>query len=142
MENKKTFKKENLGRTVKKYRLLHDLSVEDLAKLLDLSTAFVGLIERGHRGVNLKNLVKLSEIFNVDINELLYDEDSGYPFSKKSGLTGFAEPGISLQEDKERKMKTLKALCTGLGGDEIEFLIENIKSLKKLKYRESGGELE
>ena len=133
----KPFKKENLGRTIKKFRVLHDLTVDDLARLLDLSTAFVGLIERGHRGVNLKNLVKLSEIFNVDINELLYgdDEDEDYD-DRRRGVPGFSEPKKALsEEERDKKLKTLNSLCTGLDENEIEFLIENIKSLKKLKYK-------
>ena len=126
----KTFVKENLGKTVKKYRLMYDLSIEELAKLLGLSSAFVGLIERGERGINLKNLVRLSEIFDIDINLLIYDNGLGL---KERKLLGFSEPK---ETEEERKLRSLSALLTGLNAKELEFIIENVKSLKKMQDKQ------
>jgi len=113
----KIFIRENLGATIKKYRLMHGISVEDLAKMLNLSVAFVGLIERGFRGVNLKNLVRISEIFDMDINDLLYDTDS--------------TPIVESPEMK--KIRALTALATDLSEKELDFAIESIKCLKKMR---------
>jgi len=126
----KAFIKENLGKTVKKYRLMYDLSIEELAKLLGLSSAFVGLIERGERGVSLKNLVRLSEIFDIDINQLIYDSSLEH---KDRKLLGFSEPK---ETEEERKLRSLSALLTGLNAKELEYIIENVKSLKRMQGKE------
>ena len=43
-----------------------------MAKLLDLTPGFVGLIERGFRGTNAYVLAKLSKIFNIPIDQIFY----------------------------------------------------------------------
>ena len=121
----KVFHHERLGRVIKKYRLKYDLSVDELASLMGLSSVFVGLMERGARGVNLKNLVRLSEIFDVDINMLLYDE-----YFEKSNSPAFSE---QKETKEERKLRTLKAICSDLTGEELDYITENVKNLKKMK---------
>ncbi|MCL2610680.1 MAG: helix-turn-helix domain-containing protein [Defluviitaleaceae bacterium] len=113
----KVFKKEILGNTMKKYRLAYDLSVEELARLLGVSSAFVGLIERGERGLSLKNLVRLTEIFDVDINELIYD-------------TG---ENLTVATPQERPLRSLSALLTGLNEKEMQHIIVLVQSLKTLR---------
>lgn len=122
----KIFRKENLGQTIRKYRMIHGLSMEELAKLLNLSPAFVGLIERGSRGVNLKNLVRLSEIFDIDINLLLYD------ISQEDLLEDSETP-------EKIKLRSLNALCSNLDEEELDFISDYIKSFKKFKYKDSNS---
>ena len=117
----KVFKKENLGKTMKKYRLAYNLSVEELAKLLDVSSAFIGLIESGKRNLNLKNLVRLTEIFDVNINELIYDTGES--------LT------IKLTQE-ERQLRALSALLTGLNENELKYIIANVENLKILRGKD------
>jgi len=114
----KVFNKEILGKTIKKYRIAYNLSVNELAGLLGLSAAFVGLIERGEKGVSLKNLVRLTEIFDVDINKLVYDTDES--------LTSKLSP-------VERQLRSLSAILTGLGVRELEYIMANVELLKKFK---------
>ncbi|MCL2610648.1 MAG: helix-turn-helix domain-containing protein [Defluviitaleaceae bacterium] len=117
----RVFNKENLGKTIKKYRLAYDLSVNELAELLGLSATFVGLIERGERGVSLKNMVCLTKIFDVDINELVYD--TGESLAVKLTL-------------EERKLKSLYALLTGLNERELRYIMANVENLKILKNKD------
>lgn len=62
-----------------KLRLLretHHLSQEDMANKLSMSTKGYAKIERGETRSNLPRLEQISEIFNMDILELLaYGED-------------------------------------------------------------------
>ena len=111
-----------IGRNIRRLRDNHGLSTEELAGMLDLSVAFIGLIERGQRGLKLDNLIKLTEIFSIDINDLIQPNyDSGSTVSEgKENL-------------KEKRRKTLNSLVYDLDEKELEFVISCIKSLKKVR---------
>ena len=44
------------GKNLKKFRTKKNISQEELALLCDLNRNFIGLIERGKRGISLKNI--------------------------------------------------------------------------------------
>lgn len=60
-----------LARKVKRLRGERRWSQEECAATLDIATAYLSRIERGVVNVTLKNLVKLSTGFEVDVSELL-----------------------------------------------------------------------
>jgi transcriptional regulator with XRE-family HTH domain len=123
----KEFNHERLGSVMKKYRLHYGLSIDELAELMGLSSVFVGLMEKGARGVNLKNVVRLSEIFDVDVNLLLYDE-----YFEKDKTQDFSKTEETLEE---MKLRTLKAICSNLGIEELDYITANVKNLMKMKGR-------
>ena len=57
----------NLGKNIKKYRLLNGISQEKLSEMLDANSKFVGHVERVERFISLKKLIQLSKILNVPI---------------------------------------------------------------------------
>ncbi|MCL2610546.1 MAG: helix-turn-helix domain-containing protein [Defluviitaleaceae bacterium] len=113
----KIFKKENLGKTLEKYRKMHNLSTAELGRLMGVSQTFVSQMERGIRHVSLKSLVRMSEVFDVSIDKLIYDDENT----------------TAIQSPKEKKLKNLYALCTSLDEDELEYVISNIENFIKLK---------
>lgn len=61
----------DLGRRVKELRRKQSLTQEALAEKLDISTSFLGHIERGTRIASLETLVKLCIALDTDPNYLL-----------------------------------------------------------------------
>ncbi|MBI4476019.1 MAG: helix-turn-helix transcriptional regulator [Acidobacteria bacterium] len=59
-----------LAARVKQLRRAHRLTQEQLAERAGLSYKFVGEIERGTGNPSLETLEKLSDAFEIDINEL------------------------------------------------------------------------
>lgn len=63
----------NLGKRIKEERLKLNLTQEQLAEYTDISTSYMGQIERGERKVTLETLVKITNKLNVSIDYLLKD---------------------------------------------------------------------
>lgn len=61
----------DLGRRVKELRRKQSLTQEALAEKLDISTSFLGHIERGTRIASLETLAKLCQALDTDPNYLL-----------------------------------------------------------------------
>jgi len=107
-----------IGSNIRSERIARDMSLEELAELLELSTGSVGLIERGERGATNYTLSKLSAIFQRTIDEF---------FEKPQAM--------KLSEPDEIKVKRTKitSLLHGLGLEELDFMIQVIKSLKTMR---------
>lgn len=63
----------NLGKRIREERLNLNLTQEQLAEYVDISTSYIGQIERGERKVTLDTLVRISNRLNVSIDYLLKD---------------------------------------------------------------------
>ncbi|MDR1327473.1 MAG: helix-turn-helix domain-containing protein [Heliobacteriaceae bacterium] len=61
-------KLKKLGKNVKIERIRNDLSQEQLAELLGVSTRTVSMIENGLQHPKFFLVVKIAEVLNVDIN--------------------------------------------------------------------------
>ena len=53
----------NIGTNIRLLRKSRGLTIEDLACVLDIAPGFLGLVERGTRGVSLANLARISIFF-------------------------------------------------------------------------------
>lgn len=62
-----------IGKRVRKLRLDKCLSQELLAEQCDISTSFLGHIERGTRKMSLETLVRLAAVLDVSTDYLLAD---------------------------------------------------------------------
>ena len=62
-----------LGEKIKKERLRNRLTQEMLAEMADITSSYVGQIERGERKVTLSKLVRIANVLNVSIDYLLSD---------------------------------------------------------------------
>lgn len=63
----------NFGYRVRGLRLEKKLSQEKLAILMEMDRTYASRIERGLANVSLKTLVKLSEVLEVEIGEMMRD---------------------------------------------------------------------
>lgn len=60
-----------IGKNIRIERKMHNLSTEELARRLDLSASYIGLLERGIRCPSLKCLFKICDIFDISIEDLI-----------------------------------------------------------------------
>lgn len=60
-----------IGQRIREERTKLRLTREKFAEILDLSTNFLGQIERGEKKMSLETLVKISECLHVSVDYLL-----------------------------------------------------------------------
>jgi transcriptional regulator with XRE-family HTH domain len=56
-----------IGKNVRKYRKLSNISQEKLSEILDVNSKFIGHVERFERFISLKKLIEIAEYFNVPV---------------------------------------------------------------------------
>lgn len=64
---------QSLGKRIREERLKLNLTQERLAEDVDLSTAYIGQIERGERSLTLDNLIAVANRLGVTVDYLLSD---------------------------------------------------------------------
>ena len=57
-----------IGENIRQERMARNISLEELAAILGLTSGFVGLIERGQRGATPITLLKLSTAFGLPVD--------------------------------------------------------------------------
>jgi transcriptional regulator with XRE-family HTH domain len=62
-----------LGKRIREERLRCNLTQEQTAECINVSTAYIGLVERGERSVTLEKIIALADCFHVSIDYLLQD---------------------------------------------------------------------
>lgn len=80
-----------LGSRIKNKRLSLNMTQEKLAELVDISAVYVGQIERGDRHMTLDILLKISEVLDVSIEELLKDNTMNNINSRISELVNLVK---------------------------------------------------
>lgn len=71
-----------MGQRISNERRKYDLTREQLAELIDLSSTFLGQVERGEKKMGLESLIRLSETLHVSVDYLLKGQSQ--PTSQKS----------------------------------------------------------
>ena len=80
-----------LGARIKNKRLEKNLTQEQLAEKVDLSAVYIGQIERGERKMTIQTLVKLANVLETSIEELLSDSTEGNLNAKLNELLEVAK---------------------------------------------------
>lgn len=62
-----------LGKRIREERSKQHLTQEQLAEDINISTAYLGQIERGERNLTLDKLIKIANRLGVTVDYLLYD---------------------------------------------------------------------
>lgn len=107
----------SLGKKIRRERLKKNLTIEQLAEILGLSASYMGLIERGQRGISIETLCKLSNIFKVSTDYLLFSKDYNENNINTRLLNLFQEEIIDLTGECSKK--------------NLRFIVEFIKLLKQ-----------
>ena len=80
-----------LGTRIKNKRLEKNLTQEQLVEKVDLSAVYIGQIERGERKMTIQTLVKLANVLETSIEELLSDSTEGNLNAKLNELLEVAK---------------------------------------------------
>ena len=68
-----------IGKNIRKYRKEKDIRQDKLAEMADLSTNYIGMIERGEKIPSLEAFLKICEALDVSADMLLADTNyNGY----------------------------------------------------------------
>ena len=63
----------NLGVVIRRLRRSKSLTQRDLADKLDISVAYINLIENNRRSITVPILLKVASFFNIELSELTND---------------------------------------------------------------------
>lgn len=58
------------GESVRKLRVMHGLSQQELANKAGLHRTYIGMIERAEKNITLVNIKKITNALEIDIKEL------------------------------------------------------------------------
>lgn len=62
---------ENILNLIKQLRVESGLSQSQAAKLVNISTSFYGMIERGNRTLSVEQLIEIVKIFDLSLTDFL-----------------------------------------------------------------------
>ncbi len=104
----------SLGARIRRERVLHSWTQEQLAEKVNISVSFLGHIERGTRKASLETLVSISNVLDISLDYLLCDS---LALSPKRTLCGNLPPRkqLALQEILR---SVEEALCTWSDGEQ------------------------
>ena len=96
--------KESFGQYIKKLRKDGDLTLTQLAAKLRMDSANLSKIENGKRNLDERKIELLSEVFNLDLEELKAEYYSER-FAMKIYEVDCSEKTLSLAEEKVKYLK-------------------------------------
>lgn len=98
---------ENLGAKVKKLRIEHGLTQEEVAKALDVTPGYISNVENGRNLMTLRMLAYYAELTDVSLDYLAGNVDAGY---QKTALDNEILQLVSRMDNtqKEKLIATLR----------------------------------
>lgn len=115
------------GENVRAARKERGFTADTLAKFLGISTAYVGLIERGERCPSMETFLKICEFFGESYEEML-TVGKGLSLAEKKRLSSKHLTGADLVR---RKQKMLASMISTFNVEELDFLVHVTKSFKR-----------
>lgn len=110
----------NIGANIRLLRKGRGLTIEDLAFVLDIAPGFLGLVERGTRGVSIANLNRICEFFDVTLDQIVLEQIEVKPYvPQKNSLK------IKIQD-----------LVFSLTDEELKVVISNMKKVMAINNKE------
>lgn len=74
-----------LAQNIRKYRILMNLTQEELAEKANLHPSYIGQIERGTKKISILTLSKISKALNINISILLNEKEAKLKHHTKKG---------------------------------------------------------
>lgn len=105
---------ELLGKHIREQRKSKNYTLEQLAEKLDVSTTFIGQIERAKGIPSLETLVKIANVLEISTDSLLFGD-----LNEQSGANHF--------------INKITELTCNFTSEEKELLIQNIEIINKFK---------
>ena len=117
----------NIGVVIRRLRREKNLTQKVLAKELDISVAYINLIENNRRSITVPLLLKIASLFNIELSELTND----YNKQLNSDLMDIFSDNIF--EEHELKNYDVKefAMNSPIVGDAVRTLYDKYTQNKK-----------
>lgn len=64
---------DSIGKKIKEQRKALNMTQEQLAEKIDISPTYLAQIENNHRGINVKNLIKIANELNISFDYIMAD---------------------------------------------------------------------
>ena len=95
-------KSKSIGKNIKYYREKNGMSQKALADYLEVTVETVGRCERGVNGITLSMIIKLTRLFKIPSDYLLFGKNHFLKYSEPDDLTMSID---EMDEDDRRKIK-------------------------------------
>jgi transcriptional regulator with XRE-family HTH domain len=115
------------GENVRLARKERGFTSDVLAKFLGISTAYVGLIERGERNPSLETFLRICDFFGESPEIMLTPSGMGAAFRESKTLTRNSQVD---PEKRNRKYKMIVSMLETFDPAELEYIVNVIKSFK------------
>ena len=103
-------KLDTIGKNIRKFRLARKLRQEDLAEKTDLTTNYIGMVERGEKIPSLETFIKIVNALGVSSDMVLTDVlETGYTV-KNSMLNEKQKLEKLVPEDRNRIYEVIDTL--------------------------------
>ena len=109
--------RKRMGLNIRRERVAINMSIDELAGLLNITPGFLGLIERGERGITSPHLYKLADIFDISVDSLFADEQQDYQEMSRIDIL----------------QKKTAGLIADLSEQHLDFIIESIRRVHEFK---------
>lgn len=107
-----------IGSNIRYKRKKLDLTIEEFSDFVDISSGFVGLIERGERGTSILNLIKIAEFLEITLDDLIL---KGIDFSINK-----------IDDKKQKKLNLILLRLKALRLEELDFIYDVIIKFNKI----------
>lgn len=68
------YNQHRVGKNIRFLRRRMNMSINKLARAVSITPSFLGLVERGERGLRIENLCKLSSVFGITLDDLVFND--------------------------------------------------------------------
>lgn len=86
----------SLGQKLKAFRKESNLTLKDSAEALQVSTAFLSMVENGKSGIRFENLHRLLKLYGKNLGDLTESPTSQETLNTASASVIAEEPGVTL----------------------------------------------
>jgi len=104
-----------MGKTIRAERQSRGLTIDELSELVNISPGYMGLIERGERGVTTHKLMNFSHIFGLPTDNFFQHCSVEVP------------SGVKVLRDK------INLLTSGFSEKELGFLVVVVQEFRQMR---------
>ena len=92
---------ENVGKRLKSLREKYKFSLEEVARKIKSSAGAISRYENNERKINSESLIKLSNLYNVSPEYILYGTEKDYNDLESNIVSFFKNENINIEEKEE-----------------------------------------
>ncbi|MCL2575662.1 MAG: helix-turn-helix transcriptional regulator [Defluviitaleaceae bacterium] len=123
----------NFGENMRRRRKEMGFNSKDFASFIKVSTAYIGLIERGERTPSFDTMLRICDFLSEDPNTMMAPDTVT---SFQSTPTGRKKIVSKLEQKQEAAYSIIKTLDE----EELNYVLKNLKNYKQLSLHLKGEE--